>query len=163
RTRVLVVSCGVKSLLDVPATAELLETLGVPALGWQTDELPLFYAARGGPPVSARVETEEEAARIAAANWGLGGGGILLARRPPRSGSRPGRRAIAARFGRRGRGALCGAGRRCHASEARAAGARQEWAWQGRTPAARRAREEWAWPDGTPAARRARELIGHGS
>ena len=45
----LVVSSGVKSLLDVPATAELLETLGVPVLGWRTDELPLFYAARGGP------------------------------------------------------------------------------------------------------------------
>ena len=54
-----------KSLLDVPATAELLETLGVPVLGWRTDELPLFYAARGGPPVSARVESAGEAARIA--------------------------------------------------------------------------------------------------
>ena len=53
RTQVLVVSSGVKSLLDVPATAELLETLGVPVLGFRTDELPLFYAARGGPPVSA--------------------------------------------------------------------------------------------------------------
>ena len=51
RTQVLVVSSGVKSLLDVPATAELLESLGVPVLGWQTDELPLFYSARGeGPP-----------------------------------------------------------------------------------------------------------------
>ena len=57
RTPALVVSSGIKSLLDVPATAELLETLGVPVLGWRTDELPLFYAAHGGPPVSARVET----------------------------------------------------------------------------------------------------------
>ena len=65
QTPALVVSSGVKSLLDVPATAELLETLGVPVLGWRTDELPLFYAARGGPPVSARVESAEEAARIA--------------------------------------------------------------------------------------------------
>ena len=81
----LVVSSGVKSLLDVPATAELLETLGVPVLGWQTDELPLFYSAHGGPPVSARVEDAAEAARIAAAHWALGGGGLLLGRPPDES------------------------------------------------------------------------------
>jgi pseudouridine-5'-phosphate glycosidase len=81
----LVVSSGVKSLLDVPATAELLETLGVPVLGWRTDELPLFYAARGGPPVSARVETADEAARIAETHWGLAGGGLVLARPPDNS------------------------------------------------------------------------------
>ncbi len=81
----LVVSSGVKSLLDVPATAELLETLGVPVLGWRTDELPLFYAARGGPSVSARVESVEEARRVAAAHWELGSGGLLLGRPPDES------------------------------------------------------------------------------
>ena len=85
QTQALVVSSGVKSLLDVPATAELLETLGVPVLGFRTDELPLFYAAHGGPPVSARVETAEEAARVAAAHWALGGGGLLLGRPPDES------------------------------------------------------------------------------
>ena len=85
RTPALVVSSGVKSLLDVPATAEALETLGVPVLGWRTDELPLFYTARGGPPVSARVETAEEAARVAAAHSALGGGGVVLARPPDES------------------------------------------------------------------------------
>jgi pseudouridine-5'-phosphate glycosidase len=85
QTQALVVSSGVKSLLDVPATAELLETLGVPVLGWRTDELPLFYAARGGPPVSARVESAAEAARVAAAHWELLGGGLLLARPPDES------------------------------------------------------------------------------
>jgi len=85
RTQALVVSSGVKSLLDVPATAELLETLGVPVLGYRTGELPLFYAARGGPPVSARVESAAEAARVAAAHWQLGGGGLLLARPPDQS------------------------------------------------------------------------------
>jgi pseudouridine-5'-phosphate glycosidase len=85
QTQALVVSSGVKSLLDVPATAELLETLGVPVLGWRTDEMPLFYAARGGPPVSARVESAAEAARIAAAHWALGGGGLLLGRPPDES------------------------------------------------------------------------------
>jgi pseudouridine-5'-phosphate glycosidase len=84
-TQVLVVSSGVKSLLDVPATGELLETLGVPVLGWRTDALPLFYAARGGPPVSARVESAAEAARIAEAHWRLGRGGLLLARPPEES------------------------------------------------------------------------------
>jgi len=54
-------------------------------LGFRTDELPLFYAARGGPPVSARVESAPEAAAIAAAHWELGGGGVLLARPPDES------------------------------------------------------------------------------
>ena len=78
RTPALVVCSGAKSLLDVPATAELLETLGVPALGYRTDELPLFYSGGGGPPVSARIESAAEAARIAAAHWELGGGALLL-------------------------------------------------------------------------------------
>jgi pseudouridine-5'-phosphate glycosidase len=82
QTQALVVSSGVKSLLDVPATAELLETLGVPVLGYRTDELPLFYAAHGGPPVSARIESAPEAARIAQAHWLLGGGGLLVGRPP---------------------------------------------------------------------------------
>ena len=82
RTPALVVSAGVKSLLDVPATAELLESLGVPMLGFRVDTLPLFYAAEGGPPVSARVESPDEAARVAEAHWQLGGAGLLLGRPP---------------------------------------------------------------------------------
>ena len=82
RTPALVVSAGVKSLLDVPATAELLESLGVPVLGYRVDTLPLFYAAAGGPNVSARVESAAEAAQIARAHWALGGGGLLLGRPP---------------------------------------------------------------------------------
>jgi pseudouridylate synthase len=85
RTQALVVSAGVKSFLDVAATVEALETLGVPVLGFRTDELPLFYSARGGPPVSARVESAHEAARIARAHWKLGGGGLVLARPPDQS------------------------------------------------------------------------------
>jgi pseudouridine-5'-phosphate glycosidase len=72
RTEALVVSSGVKSILDVPATGELLETIGVPVLGFRTDDLPLFYAAHGGPPVSARVESAAEAAAVARAHWRLG-------------------------------------------------------------------------------------------
>jgi pseudouridine-5'-phosphate glycosidase len=81
-TPTLVVSAGVKSLLDVAATAELLESLGVPVLGFGVDTLPLFYAAAGGPPVSARVESAQEAAQVAEAHWQLGGAGLLLGRPP---------------------------------------------------------------------------------
>ena len=84
-TQVLVVSSGIKSLLDVPVTAELLETLGVPVLGYRTDDVPLFYAAHGGPPVSARVESAAEAAAIAHAHWAIGGGGLLVGRPPDES------------------------------------------------------------------------------
>jgi pseudouridine-5'-phosphate glycosidase len=82
RTPALVVSAGVKSLLDVAATAEVLESLGVPVLGYRVDTLPLFYAAAGGPAVSARVESPTEAAVVARAHWELGGAGILLGRPP---------------------------------------------------------------------------------
>lgn len=82
---VLVACSGVKSLLDVPATMELLETLGVPVLGFRTDTLPLFYAATGGPPVPQRVDDVETAARVTAAHWRLGGCGLLLANPPPES------------------------------------------------------------------------------
>ena len=85
RTQVVVVASGAKSLLDVPATMELLETLAIPVIGYRTDELPLFYSSRGGPRVSARVESPEDAARVADAHWQLGGHGILLAQPPPQS------------------------------------------------------------------------------
>src|SRR5262249_54246606 len=85
RAPALVVCSGVKSLLDVPATAELLETLGVPVLGWRTDELPRFYAARGGPAVSARVDEAAETGAVARAHWAIGGAGLVLARPPERS------------------------------------------------------------------------------
>ena len=83
RVEALVVCSGAKSLLDVHATSELLETLAVPVLGFRTDELPLFYAAHGGPPVSARIESPEEAARVAHAHWRLGRrSALVLARQP---------------------------------------------------------------------------------
>ncbi len=85
RAETLVVSSGVKSFLDVPATAEALETLGVPVLGFGADEIPLFYSAGGGPQVSARVESADEAARIARTHWALGRGGLVLARPPDES------------------------------------------------------------------------------
>lgn len=86
RTPVVVVCSGAKSILDVPATAELLETLAVPVLGWQTPTLPLFYTAAGGPPVSAVVGTAAEAASVALAHWGLNSRGGLILARPPADG-----------------------------------------------------------------------------
>jgi pseudouridine-5'-phosphate glycosidase len=86
RTEALVVCSGAKSFLDVPATMELLEALGVPVLGYRTDELPLFYAAEGGPPVPVTVETPEEAAQVARTHWGLRRhSAVVLAQPPPES------------------------------------------------------------------------------
>jgi pseudouridylate synthase len=82
----LLVACsGAKSLLDIPATVEYLETLGVPVLGYGTDTMPLFYQAAGGPAVSQRVDDAESAARVASAHWELGGCGLLLTNPPPES------------------------------------------------------------------------------
>ena len=85
RSQVVVVSSGVKSLLDVEATAEMLETLGVPVLGWQTDTMPRFYDAAGGPAVTERIETAEDAVSLARLHWELGGCGVLVARPPETS------------------------------------------------------------------------------
>jgi len=85
RTPAVVVSSGVKSILDVEATAELLETLSVPVLGWRTDTIPRFYDAAGGPPVSQRVDSPEEVVRIARGHWDLLGCGLVLGNPPPRS------------------------------------------------------------------------------
>ena len=83
RTAAVVVCSGAKSILDVPATAELLETLSVPVLGWKTSTMPLFYAGTGGPPVSAVVSTSAEAAAIARTHWTVNPAGGLVLGRPP--------------------------------------------------------------------------------
>jgi pseudouridine-5'-phosphate glycosidase len=82
RTEAVVVCSGAKSVLDVDATAELLETLGVPVLGWRTDTFPRFYTADGGPPVSARIESAEEAADLARIHWRLARHSALVLARP---------------------------------------------------------------------------------
>jgi pseudouridylate synthase len=85
RTRAVVVCSGAKSILDVNATGELLETLGIPVLGWNTATLPVFYSADGGPAVPAVVATSQEVARIALTQWQLDGSSGLLLARPPAS------------------------------------------------------------------------------
>jgi pseudouridylate synthase len=64
RTTIIVVCAGAKSILDLPATRELLETLGVPVLGWQTDLFPAFYTRGGSLSVDARVDDATEVAGI---------------------------------------------------------------------------------------------------
>ena len=72
RTPVAVVCSGVKSILDVPATLEYLETLGVPVVGFRTRRFPGFYLTDSGCPLDWAVEDEEETARVLRALPGLG-------------------------------------------------------------------------------------------
>ena len=81
RTPVTVVCSGVKSILDVPATLEHLETLGVPVAGFRTTRFPGFYLTDSGSPLDWTLEDEEEAARTIVALEGLDpeGGGFVVA------------------------------------------------------------------------------------
>lgn len=85
RTAILVVCSGVKSILDVPATLERLETLNVAVLGYRTDRFPGFYLADSGHPLSWRVDTPAQVAAVLHARRELGtdGYGMLLANPAP--------------------------------------------------------------------------------
>ena len=86
RTSVVTVCAGAKSILDLPATLERLETLGVTVVGYGTDEFPGFFTARTGLPVPARVDTPAAVARILRAARALGRpGGVLVVQPPPAS------------------------------------------------------------------------------
>jgi pseudouridylate synthase len=83
-TPVAVVSSGAKSILDLPATLELLETRRVPVIGYGVDELPAFYSVSSGLPLSHRVDGAEAAAAAIRAHRKLpGAGGMLIAQPPP--------------------------------------------------------------------------------
>jgi pseudouridine-5'-phosphate glycosidase len=79
QTPITVVCAGVKSILDVEATLERLETLNVTLLGYRTDRFPGFYLTDSGFPVPWRVETPEEVADVAHARAELGLGAIVVA------------------------------------------------------------------------------------
>jgi pseudouridine-5'-phosphate glycosidase len=84
RTPVLVVSAGAKSILDVPATMERLETLGVPLIGYRTDEMPGFLTAETGLPLSTRAESPGEVGAMWRAHRALGRRtAMLVVQRPP--------------------------------------------------------------------------------
>jgi pseudouridine-5'-phosphate glycosidase len=80
---ILVVCAGAKAILDLPATLEVLESLGVPVVGYQTDELPAFYSRSSGLKLSMRADTPAAVAGIARAHWDLGLGSALLLVVPP--------------------------------------------------------------------------------
>ena len=83
RSRVIVVCAGAKSILDLPATYERLETLGVPVVGYRTDELPGFFTAQTGLALDNRVESPTEVAALARAHWELGNRQSVLVVQPP--------------------------------------------------------------------------------
>ena len=84
RSSLVVVCAGAKAILDLPATLEVLETQGVPVIGYKTDEFPAFYSRSSGLPVNQRVDSPQEAAQIARANWELGlQMGVLVVQPPP--------------------------------------------------------------------------------
>ncbi|BBN96249.1 indigoidine synthase A like protein [Deinococcus grandis] len=80
QTDVCVVSAGVKSILDIGLTLEVLETHGIPALTLGSEEFPAFYSRQSGFRAPLTVATPDEAARVLKAKWDLGvSGGVMLA------------------------------------------------------------------------------------
>jgi pseudouridine-5'-phosphate glycosidase len=83
-TRVAVISSGAKSILDMPATLELLETRRVPVIGYGVDELPAFYSVSSGLRLTHRVDSPQAAAATIAAHRRIpGAGGMLIVQPPP--------------------------------------------------------------------------------
>ena len=79
-TSVAVVCAGVKSILDIGLTLEKLETLGVPVLGYGTDEFPSFFSRSSGFGAPMRVDSPAEVAALMRAKWDLGlAGGVVVA------------------------------------------------------------------------------------
>ena len=81
-TPMIVVCAGAKAILDLPATLEYLETMGVPVVGYQTDEFPAFYSRESGLGVSVRLDSPKEIADFAQAHWKLGMQSAVLVTNP---------------------------------------------------------------------------------
>ena len=91
------VCAGAKAILDLPKTVEVLETLGVPVIGYRTDELPAFYSRSSGLPVDCRAENAEEVVAIARAHWQMGfTTGVLVVVPPPEAEAVPAEEIMAA-------------------------------------------------------------------
>ncbi len=82
-TPLVVVCAGAKSILDLPATLERLETLSVPVVGYQTDAFPAFYARKSGLPVPLRADSPAEVVALAQAHWDMGMRSAVLLVVPP--------------------------------------------------------------------------------
>jgi pseudouridine-5'-phosphate glycosidase len=90
RTPVAVVSAGAKSILDIPKTLEVLETYGVPVLGYRTAEFPAFFSRGSGHPVDHRVDSVQTLAAVVATHRRLGHpGGILIGNPVPETAAVP--------------------------------------------------------------------------
>ena len=84
KTNVAVVCAGIKSILDLGLTLEYLETMGVPVLGYQTDELPAFYTRKSGFKVDYKMENPQEIAELLQVKWATGlNGGVVIANPVP--------------------------------------------------------------------------------
>ncbi len=85
RTPLAVVCAGAKAILDLPKTLEVLETLGVPVIGFGSDAFPAFYSRDSGLAAPLRCDTPEAVAAVMAAKWRLGlDGGLVIANPIPR-------------------------------------------------------------------------------
>jgi len=89
RTPIAVVSAGAKSILDLPRTLEVLETLGVLVIGYRTDEFPAFYTRHSGLRLEHRCDTVEELAQVLRMRWALDQGGVLVANPIPEAAALP--------------------------------------------------------------------------
>lgn len=78
RFPVITVCAGAKAILDLPKTMEMLETLGVPVIGYQTDELPAFYSRKSGIKLDIRADDPFQVATLAQTHWELGNTGAIL-------------------------------------------------------------------------------------
>lgn len=78
KTPVAVVCAGAKSLLDIPKTLEVLETNGVPVIGYGTDAFPAFYVRDSGQPADHRFDRPEDISNMLRLQWDLGMGGVLI-------------------------------------------------------------------------------------
>ena len=89
RTPVAVVCAGAKAILDLPRTVEALETLGIPVVGYRTNEFPAFYSRDSGLPLQHRVDSPDDVARMIRIQWDLGcfergcSAGIVIVNPPP--------------------------------------------------------------------------------
>jgi pseudouridine-5'-phosphate glycosidase len=83
RSPVVVVCAGAKSILDLSATLEVLETQGVPVIGYGVNEFPAFYSTSSGLRLECRVDSPEEVAEVARAHWGNGLHSAVLVVTPP--------------------------------------------------------------------------------
>lgn len=81
-TQMIVVCAGAKSILDLPSTLEMLETMGVPVLGYGTDEFPAFFSRSSGFKTSARADSPQEVADFARAHWEIGMPSAVLVCQP---------------------------------------------------------------------------------